>query len=160
MTTQTWFKTALPLVLRNSKHYGDNPKTETQERTPAASVSVFPSQGHTQIVVNSCSWTSQVALVVKNLPAMQKTWVWSLGQEDLLVKEMATQSSILAWKISDRGAWRAIVHSAAKSQTRLTEHILVSCARNSQIRRSLNYRFRLFILLNKIIEPIIPWRSG
>ena len=49
--------------------------------------------------------------------------------------------------LTDRGAWRAIVHRAAKSQTRLTEHILVSCARNSQIRRSLNHRFRLFILL-------------
>ena len=49
--------------------------------------------------------------------------------------------------LTDRGAWRAIVHRAAKSQTQLTEHILVSCARNSQIRRSLNHRFRLFILL-------------
>ena len=37
--------------------------------------------------------------MVKNLPAMQKTWVWSLGLEDLLEKEMATHSSILAWRI-------------------------------------------------------------
>ena len=37
--------------------------------------------------------------VVKNPPAMQETWVWSLGQEDPLEKEMATLSSILAWKI-------------------------------------------------------------
>ena len=36
-------------------------------------------------------------LAVKNLPADQK-WVWSLGQEDPLEKEMATHSSILAWK--------------------------------------------------------------
>ena len=34
--------------------------------------------------------------MVKNLPAMQETWVRSLGQEDLLEKEMATHSSILA----------------------------------------------------------------
>ena len=40
-----------------------------------------------------------VAQSVKNLPAMQETWVQSLGQEDLLEKEMATHSSILAWKI-------------------------------------------------------------
>ena len=33
------------------------------------------------------------------LPTMQETWVQSLGQEDLLEKEMATHSSILAWKI-------------------------------------------------------------
>ena len=38
--------------------------------------------------------------LVKNPPAMQETWVRSLGWEDPLVKEMATHSSILAWKIS------------------------------------------------------------
>ena len=37
--------------------------------------------------------------VIKNLPAMQKTWVQSLGQEDPLEKEMATHSSILVWEI-------------------------------------------------------------
>ena len=37
--------------------------------------------------------------MVKRLPTMQKTWVQSLGWEDLLEKEMATHSSILAWKI-------------------------------------------------------------
>jgi len=36
--------------------------------------------------------------VVKNLPAMQETWVPSLGQEDSLEKEMPTYSSILVWK--------------------------------------------------------------
>ena len=36
---------------------------------------------------------------VKCLPAVQETWVRSLGQEDLLEKEMATHSSTLAWKI-------------------------------------------------------------
>ena len=42
---------------------------------------------------------SLVAQVVKNLPAMKETWVQSLGQEDPLQKEMATPSSILAWRI-------------------------------------------------------------
>ena len=37
--------------------------------------------------------------LVKNLPAMQETWVQSLGWEDLLEKEMANHSSILAWEI-------------------------------------------------------------
>ena len=37
--------------------------------------------------------------MVKNLPAMQKTWVRSLGQEDPLEKGMATHSSIFAWRI-------------------------------------------------------------
>jgi len=37
--------------------------------------------------------------MVKNLPAMQETWVQSLGWEDSLQKEMATHSSILVWRI-------------------------------------------------------------
>ena len=42
---------------------------------------------------------SLVAQTVTNLPAMQSTWVRSLGKEDPLEKEMATYSSILAWRI-------------------------------------------------------------
>ena len=42
---------------------------------------------------------------VKNPPAMWETWVQSLGWEDPLEKGMATHSSVLAWKIPDRGAW-------------------------------------------------------
>ena len=40
-----------------------------------------------------------MAQILKNLPAMQVTWVCSLGQEDPLEKEMATHSSILAFRI-------------------------------------------------------------
>ena len=47
----------------------------------------------------SVPWASLVAQSVKNLPPVQETWVWSLGPEDPLEKEMATHSSILAWKI-------------------------------------------------------------
>ena len=43
--------------------------------------------------------TSPVAQTVKNKPVMQGTQVWSLGWEDPLEKEMATHSSILAWRI-------------------------------------------------------------
>ena len=45
------------------------------------------------------TWTSLVAQTVKNLPAVQETQVQSLGWEDSLEKEMATHSSILAWRI-------------------------------------------------------------
>ena len=49
---------------------------------------------------------SLIAQLVKNLPAMQETQVGFVGQEDFLEKEMATHSSILAWRIlMDRGAW-------------------------------------------------------
>ena len=42
---------------------------------------------------------AQTAQLVKNPPAMQETWVRSLGRENPLKKEMATHSSILAWRI-------------------------------------------------------------
>ena len=61
-------------------------------------------------------------LPTKNLPAMQETWVQSLGLEDPLEKGMETHSSILAWRIPmDKGAWRATVHGVTKSQTRLSD---------------------------------------
>ena len=45
------------------------------------------------------SWASLLPQTVKNLPVMCETWVQSLSREDLLKEEMATHSSILAWKI-------------------------------------------------------------
>ena len=61
---------------------------------------------------------SLVVQMVKNLPAMQKTWVRFLGPEDPLENGMATQSSILVWRIPmDREAWQAKVHGVAKSHT-------------------------------------------
>ena len=61
-----------------------------------------------------------MAQMVKNLPAMQGTWVRSLGQGDLLEKEMATHSSVLAWRIpwsEDPGGLLTIVHEVTKSLT-------------------------------------------
>ena len=46
------------------------------------------------------SWASFVAQLVKNLPAIQETWIRSLGWEDPLEKGKVTYSSILAWKTS------------------------------------------------------------
>ena len=45
------------------------------------------------------SWASLVAQLVKNLPAMRETWVWSLGWEEPLEKGKATHSSILEWEL-------------------------------------------------------------
>ena len=77
----------------------------------------------------SC-WVLRASLVaqsVKNLPAMQETWVQFLGQEDPLEKEMATCSSILTWRIPmDRGAWQATVHGVAMSRTWLSDFTFFS----------------------------------
>ena len=62
------------------------------------------------------SWASLVALMVKNPPAMWKTWIQSLDWEDPLEKDMATDFSILAWRIPmDRGAYQATVRRVTKS---------------------------------------------
>ena len=62
------------------------------------------------------TWASLVAQMVKNLLAMQKTWIRSLDWEDPLEEGMATHSSILAWRIPlNRRAWQATVHGVAKS---------------------------------------------
>ena len=60
--------------------------------------------------------------MVKIPPAMQETWVQSLGQEDPLEKDMVTHSSILAWKNpTDRGAWQATVYGVTESD--MTEQL-------------------------------------
>ena len=65
--------------------------------------------------------------MVKNLPAMQETRVWSLCQEDLLEKGMATQGNGTPLQYScmenpmEGGAWWAAVHGVAKSQVRLSD---------------------------------------
>ena len=62
------------------------------------------------------TWPSLVAKSVKNLPSGQETWVWSLGWEDPLEKEMATRSSIFAWRIpwTDEPGRLHIVHGVAR----------------------------------------------
>ena len=73
-------------------------------------------------LVISLKGASLVAQMVKNLPAMWETQVWSLSWEDPLEEGMATHSSILAWRIlMDRGPWKDTVHGVAKSLTWLSD---------------------------------------
>ena len=69
-------------------------------------VIIYFSKGNNLLMVNlmelqilNCLRACLIAQLAKNLPAMHKTWVWSLDQEDPLEKEMATHSGILAWRI-------------------------------------------------------------
>ena len=65
---------------------------------------------HNSIRLFDLNWSthiigaSLVAQRIKHLPAMQETWVQSLGWEDPLEKEIATHSSILAWRIHGQGS--------------------------------------------------------
>ena len=71
------------------------------------------SQTHLELLL---PWLSLVAQMVKNLPAMQETQARSLDREDPLKENLATHSSVLAWRMP----WTdATDHGVAKSQTRL-----------------------------------------
>ena len=68
-----------------------------------------------------CIWASLVTQMVKNLPAVQETWVHSLDWEDPLEKGMAAHSSILAWRIpwtEEPGG--ATVHGVAELDSSVT----------------------------------------
>ena len=65
-----------------------------------------------------------MAQTVKSLPAVQETWVRSLGQEDPLEEEMATHSSILAWKIprmEESGGLQSMDRKESDTTERLTK---------------------------------------
>ena len=75
-----------------------------------------PGEGIGYLLQNA--WASLVAQMVKNPPTMGKIWVQSLSWEDPLEDDMATHSSILAWRMPmDRGAWWVTVRGITKSRT-------------------------------------------
>ena len=65
---------------------------------------------------------SLVTQTVNNLPAMQETWVWSLGQEEALEKGMATHSSILAWRIPGTEEPGGLQPMGSQSRTWLSDN--------------------------------------
>ena len=72
-------------------------------------------------LIVSTMGVSLVAQMVKRLPTMQETRVQSLGWEDLLEKEMATHSSILAWKIPWTEEPDRLRSTGLQSQTQLSD---------------------------------------
>ena len=79
---------------------------------------------------------SLVAQRLKHLPAMWETWVRSLGQEDPLEKEMATHSSILAWRIlwtEELGGLQSTGGKESDTTERLCFHFHFCVFRTSKI---------------------------
>ena len=68
-----------------------------------------------------------MAQTVKCLPTMQETWVQSLGREDPLEKEMATHSSILAWKIpwTEEHGWLLSMGSQESDMTEQLHYLSI-----------------------------------
>ena len=84
-------------VTKESDRTGATEHTHTHART---SFFHIPSPWQSPIYnLSLWIWSSLVAQLVKNPPAMRKTWVRPLGWEDPLEKGMATHCSILAWRI-------------------------------------------------------------
>ena len=82
---------------------------------------IFESQpicNHLHLKVHTFRHGLPPGSVVENLPAMQAMWVWCLSMKDSLEKEMATHSSILAWRIPwIWGAWWTRVQSSSVIQS-------------------------------------------
>ena len=93
----------------------------------------------------SPTWASLVAQMVKNPPAMQNIWVWSLGQEDPLEKGMATHSSIPAWRIP----WG---HKESDMTERLLGH-----RQNGKIKMKSN---QYLLSTCNIQSPMQPYKRG
>ena len=114
--------------------------------------------------------------MVRRLPTMWETQVQSLGQEDPLEKEMATHSSILAWKIL-RTEERRRVQSMGSQRvghdwaTSLSQHSLASIFRNHFSRRNCSHLFSFFffflvftsfiywILITDLVLNKLCWRN-
>ena len=95
---------ALKLLIRAHSGLGNDTDLWTKQPIVLSltyhlfSLSCFPSCLKIWMQLNNKP-ISKEAQMVKNPPAMWETWIWSLGWEDPLEKEMATHSSILAWRI-------------------------------------------------------------
>ena len=75
------------------------------------------------VLIYCISWASLVAQTVKNPPAMQETWVQSLGQEDPPEEEMAAHSSALAWTEDPGGLQSTGLQKVGHDWAR--EHIII-----------------------------------
>ena len=104
--------------------------------------------------------------MVKNPPAMWETWVQSLGWEEPLEEGMATNSSILAWRIPmDREAWQATLHGVAKKSdaTEWLRTILsktIRSQRGGAAHRGENYRWRPLVICLSIQLHLVSCYSG
>ena len=109
------------------------------------------SQTHWVITLNMYSfcvrytsiWTSLVAQMVKRLPTMRETQVQSLGREDLLEQEMATYSSILAWKAPWTEKPGSLQSMGSQSWTRLSNFTSTFTQDWSRYSKRVNREIRL-----------------
>ena len=98
------------------------------------------------------SGASLVAQRVYNLPVMEETWVWSVGQEDPLEQEKGYPLQYSFPENSmDRGAWWATVHGVTKSWTQLTDTLAFHFQQQVTTKKHTTKGF----LFYPIMEPIL-----
>ena len=118
-----------------------------------------PLKSDTKPFIENKGWlgASLVAQMVKNLPAMQETWVWPLGQEDHQEKGMAIHYSCLVNSM-ERGAWRAMVRGITKTWTQLSNWYWHK-GRSNRFSNSLDWKVEK--LLGRLCLPMKKWyQSG
>ena len=99
--------------------------------------------------------------MVKNLPAIQETWVWSLGWEDPLEESMATHSSILAWRIPlseepgglESTGWQRVGHGWATKHS--TQRVSAVIPPSIRCRSSLFTKLPTFFPV--VYRPLSSW---
>ena len=119
------------------------------------------------ILCKLCLWASLVAQVIKNLPAMQETWVQSLGWEYPLEKEMATHSSTLAGEsLGQRSLAGCTVHGVATVRhnlaTKLPNYaliILFKKKQTQQVKASLMVRHWVLSSDREQARQFVPFTS-
>ena len=112
---------------------------------------------HTEyILVFPLIWSSLVVQMVRNLPAMQDAWIQSLGQEDLLEKEMASHSRILAWRIphtEEPGGLQSMESQTVRHDwTTFTSLPLIQFTWSSL--NSINFMYKLYTFYEGLISLI------
>ena len=99
------------------------------------------------------SWVSLVAQKVKNLLAMQETWIQSLGWEDLLEEGMATYSSVLAWRI----LWTEEPGRQQSTGSQRVGHDLVTRSPNHHQHYILECIFKVNLIYGLQYKYIVPF---
>ena len=97
------------------------------------------------------SCASLVAQLVKNLPAMQETWVRSLGWEVPLEKGKATHSSILGWRIPWSMGWQRVGHDSA-TNTHLAYQLTLKILGLASLHNFMSQ----FLIINLFLSIYLP----
>ena len=100
--------------------------------------------------------------VIKNLPAKQEMWVWSLGQEDPLVKEMGTHSRVLVWAIPGHRSlvsYRQWGCKESDTTKKLNKNNRAMCSFLGTLAHSVVGRIQ-FLLVLRLMSPLTCWLSA